>query len=104
MESASRRKLRPRAEDGRADAHGGRAHLGRVEDVAREGRPAADDLVAGVEERHGEVVDDCVGARGHWKHVAEAPHVRIDAADDTGSVGDIVTVVVNVFLDGSGEI
>lgn len=39
-----------------------------------------------------------------YKHVAEAPHVRIDAADDTGSVGDIVTVVVNVFLDGSGEI
>ena len=45
------------------DAHRPRAELDRVEDVARERRPAADDLVALVERGLAEAVDDAVGAR-----------------------------------------
>ena len=45
------------------DAHRARAELDRVEDVARERRPAADDLVALVEHGLAEAVDDAVGSR-----------------------------------------
>jgi hypothetical protein len=39
-----------------------------------------------------------------YKHITESSHVRIDAAHDACSIGNIVTLVVNVFLDGGGEI
>ena len=42
--------------------HGFRAELQRVDDVAREGRPAADDLVARIENRLRDAVDHPVRA------------------------------------------
>jgi hypothetical protein len=52
------------------------AQLDRVEHVAGKRRPAADDLVARVEDGEGEVHDDCVGAGGEG-YVLEANAVLL---------------------------
>ena len=56
-------------------AHGDAAELQRVEDVARERRPAGDDLVARVERRQADVADDRVraGADGHLLEADAVP-------------------------------
>ena len=52
------------------------AELRRREDVAREGRPAADDVVSGIERRLREQVDDPVGA-GADDHLVEGNAVPL---------------------------
>src|SRR4029450_3255510 len=59
-----------------ADALRHRAELHRVEDVAGEGRPAADDLVAWVEQREREVHDPAV-APGGDRDVLETDSVAL---------------------------
>jgi hypothetical protein len=39
-----------------------------------------------------------------YKHVAETPNVRIDATKDAASVGDVVTLVFDVFLNDGKQL
>ena len=67
----------PLVDQRHADGNG--AELQRVEHVARERRPARDDLVAGVERRLADVADDRVGA-GADGHLLEATSWRSASA------------------------
>ena len=55
------------------DEHRLGALLARVDDVARERRPAADDAVSGIEDRLADHVDAAVGARPHADLVERHP-------------------------------